>query len=444
MQLRCFAKAIFSGLIGVLLLTNTTYGQLDEVFSNIFDEVLNAQLKRSPGVHGDHFLEAAAFADSTLTRGLNNLIASNVSSFPLSSTNVGVTFDFSTGRPVSITESLGPIFAETASTLGKGKANIGFNYTYLNFANFRGIPTEDMRFTFTHVDVPDSDPGLGDNLNESDTIDLLLDLDVNASIFAFSATAGLTNNFDIGVAIPIVNVNLSGKAKATVNSFTFANMGVANHHFGADSTKPELVTLIPYDESSTGLGDIALRFKYSFLRGAEVDLAALLDIRLPTGNESDFLGTGKINTKLSWIMAKKIGDFTPNLNIGYERRSSDFDSDEFEFVAGFDQKIATGVTFAIEVLGTIDINKGEAISLFPGEVRIEDQPNSQEPGTSTIRQVDRSNIPERNYDNTFDASFGFRFAPSENVVFLGNILAPLNDGGLRSTVVPSIGLTVIF
>jgi len=47
-------------------------------------------------------------------------------------------------------------------------------------------------------------------------------------------------------------------------------------------------------------------------------------------------------------------------------------------------------------------------------------------------------------DNTLSAAFGFRAAPSERFLILGNVLVALNDGGLRATVAPTFGMTVNF
>lgn len=424
------------GILGFLLSANNLDAQVNTVFKNIFDQFLIDDLQLSPGKHGNHFRRAARLADSLLTPALNNLIASNVSSFPLASTSVGVSFDFSTGQPISIVESLGPIFAETGRTLGRGKVNAGVNYTYLGLSNFRGLKTEDMRFTFTHVDLTDNDM-LGDEPNESDIMDVTLGLDANASIFAFFATMGVTKNLDIGVAIPTINVSLSGDATALVSSFTFAAIDTANHHFGSDPLNPVLEKTRNYKETASGIGDLTVRVKYSFLQGAGFNLAALLDVRLPTGNKEDFLGTGKTNARLIGILSRKFNDFTPHLNLGYEYRGAELDSDEFEFAAGFDHKLVSGLTFAIDILGEFDLQKEEAISLFPGTETITDQAIGQ-----NVRKVDLSNIPERDNDSVINAAFGLRFAPSERVILLGNVLVPLNDGGLRSDLAATVGLAI--
>lgn len=428
----------------LLVLPCGSFAQLNKTFENIFNRVLRDDLRLSPGQHGTHFFQAADEANAALAPALNSLVASNVSSFPLSSTVAGVTFDFSSGQPVSITESLGPIFAEKAQTLGKGKLNIGFNFTNLNLARLRGLKTEDIRFTFAHQDLT-GEGGLGENPTENDVIDLFLNLDANANIFALYGTWGVTNNFDVSVAVPFVNLSLKGTASAVINSFTFARLGRAFHSFNADQLNPDLIDQVPYDESVSGLGDVALRLKYGILAGGDVDLAALADIRLPTGEESDFLGTGKTNARFSWIMSRKVGNFVPHVNLGYDYRGADLDSDEFEFVLGFDNKIAKGVTFAADLLAEIDIQGDEAIDLAPGSRPIHDMFVTTTGDTAiSARQVDLSNIADRNNDNTIDLALGFRIAPSENILFLANILVPLNDGGLRSTFAPTLGFAISF
>ncbi len=436
-----FSKPVvlLSGIF-TLLWANASHAQINKVFNNVFREILEQRLSLSPGVHGEHFLEAADLASGLLAPALNGLIASNVAAFPISSATVAtLTFNIDAGRPASSTESLGPILAETAETLGKNKINLEFNYTYLNLAKFRGVPTGDIRFTFTHQDVT-NDGTLGESPNESDTIDLFPGVDVDAGVLAFVATWGVTNDLDFGIAVPIINLRMRGSATSIVNSFTFQNLGAANHHFGADATNPVLQTTVPYDESAAGLGDMALRLKCNWLKGESLYWASLFEVRLPTGDKNDFLGSGKTSLKLYSILSKRIGHFTPHLNLAFDRRNAAFDSDELEFIAGFDQRIVSGVNFALEISGDFDLNERETIKLFPGSVKIVDRLAT---GTRE-RNLKLSNIPDRNNDNTLNAALGIRVAASERLLFLGNVLVPINDAGLRSTFVTTIGLTSSF
>ena len=439
------ALSLFWILVGAFAYHDMGFAQLNSQFNDIFSEILDVRLRRSVGQHGSHFLQAAADANQLLTPALNSLVASNISSFPLSSTIPAITFDFSSGIPVPVTGDLGPVFSETGETIGKGRLGIGFNYSYLNLSRFRGLPTEDMRFTFTHQDVNEDTVLGGSNPAENDLIDLTMGMNVNASIFAVYATFGVTSDLDVGIAIPVINVNLNGTADAVINSYTYARLGEALHFFGGDSVNPILETKVPYDASASGLGDIAVRLKYAFLHQRGFDGAALVDIRLPTGNEDNFLGTGKTDLRVTGILSRKFQDFTAHLNFGYEKRSADFQSDRIDFALGFDKKVISSLTFALDVLGTIDINTDKAIKLFPGTGTILDEVIQN--GTvigQNVRHIPLSNIPDRNNDDTYSLSTGFKYAPSDHSIILANILVPLSDGGLRASVIPTVGFSLDF
>jgi len=426
--------------------------QLNTVFSDLFNEVLVNRLKLSPGKHLDHFKPAAAQANAELVPALNSLITGDISSFPLTSTSPRIGFDFSTGRPIPVTESLGPIMAETAEPLGKGKLVLEASYTYLDLGQLRGLPTNQMEFTFTHQSVTKGETVLGENTNESDLIEMVMDLHTHVNLGAIIATYGVTSNLDLIVGIPLISVRLNGTAVATINSYTFASGGSAHHYFGGDSLQPVLVTNVPYDQSATGIGDVALRVKYSFVHGEGMNAAALLDMRFPTGRVEDFLGSGKGTVGLWGILSSRMGDLTPHLNLGYTHRAADLQSDLIEFRAGFDNKLSSKVTFALDVIGQIDVNPSEAIHLAPGTVTIVDMIDSVRnnpasghiPGVQSVRTIDLSNIPDLSNDNAYSLAAGFRYAPSEAIMLFANVLIPLNSRGLRAYIAPTLGLSASF
>jgi hypothetical protein len=426
--------------VACAFMAHVTYAQLNTTFSDLFNEVLVVRLQKSgsPGLHGSHFLASAAKANAELVPGLNSLIAGNISSFPLSATSAGILFDFSTGQPVPVTESLGPIFAENAKTLGRGKLQIGVNYTFQDLDHFRGLSTDQMTFTFTHLDVT-QEGTLGESPNESDIIVQNLDLHVRSHIGVVYATYGLTQALDVSLALPVISVSLSGTSEATISSYTFPRLGHANHLFGGDTLNPVLSTSVPYDRNASGIGDLAFRVKYNFVRGAGVDFAALLDVRFPTGKEEDFLGSGKPTILLYGILSNKFGDLGTHLNLGYARKNAELQSDAILYKGGFDAKLLTTLTFAMDILGQVDLNKSEAIHLAPGSVTIVDRV----PGGQTTRIIPSSNIPDADADNNVALSVGFRFAPSDNTNILLNALVPLNSAGLRAPIAPTVGVSIL-
>jgi hypothetical protein len=51
-----------------------------------------------------------------------------------------------------------------------------------------------------------------------------------------------------------------------------------------------------------------------------------------------------------------------------------------------------------------------------------------------------SNIPNQLTDNIINVSFGAKYAPSEKILLMGNIILPTNEDGLRSSAITTLGL----
>jgi hypothetical protein len=47
-------------------------------------------------------------------------------------------------------------------------------------------------------------------------------------------------------------------------------------------------------------------------------------------------------------------------------------------------------------------------------------------------------------DDLLTASIGVKVNPWKNLLLLGNVLVPLNDTGVRASVIPTIGLEISF
>ena len=73
---------------------------------------------------------------------------------------------------------------------------------------------------------------------------------------------------------------------------------------------------------------------------------------------------------------------------------------------------------------------GDQELVFPQPVRF-DEPFR--------RTLPATNIPDRN-DDIIDGSIGFKFRTGSGLIIVTNVLVPLNDGGLRSSPVPTLGV----
>ncbi|MBI3872995.1 MAG: hypothetical protein HY304_07985 [candidate division Zixibacteria bacterium] len=425
-------------------LAATAQGQsLRRQLEGVFNDPLAIELAGPPGTqHGDHFKPENVKTSGRIISTISDFVANNTASFPLSSTAAGITFDFSSGVPVATTSSAGPIFAERAQTLGKNKLNVGANFSRLNLNKLRGIPTDDLRFTFTHQNVGDTSV-FGDSPNEFDAIVLEPHLDLNVSIVALHATYGLTDRLDVGIALPLVNVSLKAKPFARINSFTYAHSQHANHFYGGTSENPVLtLSAQSVDDVASGVGDVALRAKDNIYRGDGLDLGILAEVRLPTGRAEDLLGAGKSSVKAALIASAAWGNVSPHLNLGYNWRAGDLYRDRVELIAGYDMKATDKVTLAAEWLGQFEIGREVAALRFPEPTQI--QTATPDGGEVTTIVVAPTNIPNRSHDHVMNSSFGIKYAPKANVILVANVMLPVNDGGLRSNFVPTVGVEVNF
>ncbi|HEY6830738.1 MAG TPA: hypothetical protein VI259_28015, partial [Gemmatimonadaceae bacterium] len=216
-------------------------------------------------VHGTHFVPAAVSENGSLIAFITGAVATSVGNLPIGATSGGTTFRFEAGVPVKTSTSAGPIFAERAQTLGKGRTVVGISRNTFHFASLRGVPLNDVELIFTHENVTNQNtPGCdsiagGDcskmgipNL-ENDIMQFRLNLDVNVSVTNMYATYGLTDRLDVGLVVPLVSTHMHGQSDAQIIPF---GGPTAAHFFAGTPTNPVLSATRNVDGSAFGLGDV--------------------------------------------------------------------------------------------------------------------------------------------------------------------------------------------
>lgn len=379
-------------------------------------------LSTGPGPHGAHYINAAASASAELLDFLTSSITASVDRLPISATSGGTTFRFVGGAPVRSTTSAGPIFAERAPTLGRGRILIGVNTTGISYDKLRGIPTEEISVNLAHQDV--GTPGLGDPTFEDDVVGIVLNMNLDLQVTTLLATYGLTDDVDVSVAVPVIHASLDGRGVGTVSSVSGTPSGL---HFFGTPENPSFTAASAVNGSSTGLGDVAARVKVRLPKiGSGVSTAFLGDVRIPTGDADEFRGTGDFSARGLFVLSSSINSFSPHLNAGYALRTGDRQSDALLATAGFDQLVTPAVTLAVDVLSEWQVGSSE-VRLPPPIIFI--SPNQTIAGT---------NIPDRR-DNLVGLSAGGRFLWSGFTLVLNGLL-PLTDSGLQSNFVWTAGL----
>jgi hypothetical protein len=394
----------------------------------------------NPGirVHGDHFVPAAVASNATVIAFLTNAIGGSVANLPVSAASGGSTFRFQGGVPVRTSTSAGPIFAERAQTLGRGRVLAAATHTGARFRTFRGVDLENVPFTFTHENsnfegcaaIFGGDCAIyGIPAFENETIDLNLGLDVSLAVTSFLLTYGIADRIDFGVVVPIVTTSLEGNSTAQINPFAGPS---ALHFFGGTEANPVLTASRFVQGSATGIGDVAARLKVNLREGAPLSVAILGEVRFPTGSEQEFLGSGSFAARGLGIVSARFDDFSPHANVGYIYRGSEFETDAVVGILGFDHLLAPWATLAADLIAELQV--GDSPLALPPAVVLE---------APFRRTIATSTIPDRR-DDVANASLGMKLRAVQGLTAIVNGQWPLNRGGLRPNLIWTAGLEYNF
>jgi len=388
--------------------------------------------------HGAHFVPSAVSQNGSIIAFLTTAISGNVANAPIGSTSGGETFRFEAGVPVKTSTSAGPIFAERALTLGRGRSVVGIGRTASHFSSLRGIDLHDIQLFFTHENVNfpgcDSIQGgscklMGFPLLENDVMQFKLDLDLKVEVTSIYATYGLFDNLDVGVVVPLVSTTLRGQSTANIIPF---GGPTAAHFFAGTPSNPVLNATRLVDGSAFGLGDVAVRTKWSIRQTARAGLALLGDVRFATGNDDDLLGAGRFSARGLAILSAKFDNFSPHGNVGYVFRAGDLQNDAVLATVGFDHLMSDRVTIATDLVSELQVGRSK--------LRLPEPVHYDYPFEPTITPT---SIPTM-ADDIVNGSLGFKYAPSNGFTVVANALVPLNRGGLRANITYTAGLEYSF
>jgi len=388
--------------------------------------------------HGSHFVPASAAENASVIGFLTDALGASVANVPIGSTSGAETFRFEAGVPVRTSTSAGPIFAERAQTLGRGRLLAGISRSGFRFATLRGVDMNDIDLTFTHqnVDFPGCSAQFGGDcalmgvpVLENDVMDFRLSMDLEVKTTAMYMTFGVTDNFDFGLVIPIVQAEFRGQSDAEIRPFGGTS---AAHYFAGTSDNPVLTAHRESLGSASGLGDIALRVKVSLHNAPAASFGFLLDGRFPTGSEEDLLGSGKFAGRGLAIFDSRIGDFSPHINVGYLYHAGQQQNDAVLGTVGFDHRMSDVVTLAADLVSELQV--GDSRLHLPPVVNYE---------SPFRRTVNPTNIPDVR-DDIVNGSFGFKFTPLAKTTIVLNSLFPLNRGGMRPNLLYTFGFEYLF
>lgn len=392
-------------------------------------------------VADDGFLPSAVAANGAILGFLTKWVSAEPGNIPISATSGGVTFNFSGATPIEGTISPGPIVAERAQTVGRGRMMLGAGFSHLSYNTLRGVPLENVPLLFTHANESGEGcaaPQVSDcsahgvPSEENDLLQVLLSLDMTMSVGTVFATYGLFDNVDLGVVVPMVHSRLDASSRASVVPLDPTGAGRAAHFLAGSVDDPVLTSSQVVQGSATGLGDIGARLKVKLAGEGPTGVALMGDVRFPTGDEADFLGAGYTAVRALGVASTRFGDFSPHLNVGYLWRSGDGANDAVLASAGFDQVLSPWAMLAAGLVTEFQV--GTSVMQAPAPVTF------TEPVARSVLPMD---VPGGR-DNPVTASFGFKFTTRSNLTAVVNSLIPVTHTGPRPDLAWSGGLEYDF
>jgi hypothetical protein len=276
---------------------------------------------------------------------------------------------------------------------------VGFSIRHARFESLDDLDLRDGSFVTTANRFTD----------EAEPFDReALTLRLQTTTFTVFGSAGVTDRFDIGFALPVVALDLDGER---VNVFR-----------GSTTLQARA------SASVVGIADTAIRAKYHLAGERGSGLAAAAEVRLPTGSEEDLLGAGKAAFRALVIGSYEGAVVGVHGNVGYAVGGI---SDELDYAGGVTAAVAPRFTLIGEVVGrSIEaLGRLEPVAL----------PHPTISGVTTVRLV-----PEDSATTTVFAIAGFKWNVGSSWLLTANVLIPITDRGLRAEVVPGIALDVGF
>ena len=449
---------------------------------------------------GDH--HAAHFNNDFLATfaPINEAVGIQVSQLPIASPSSGITFQFDKATKLEVPttdESLGPIVGERAGTIGRRKLFVGFSYQYFNFSTIDGQDTSNIPTVLQHqpfTPIPPQIPACqnqtaltgskydGDPCFVRDYIQTANNIDLTVHQYTIYVTYGITRHLDFSAAIPFLDVRMNVTSNATIvpNSATPAAVGAPGnvwHQF--NPTNPTIASQCvsaaaagqaclqaSFSDSgtATGIGDVVLRGKYTVHQWERAGFAVGVDVRLPTGDETNFLGSGATGVKPFGVFSYK-ARVSPHAEVGYEVNGDSTLAgnnlvpsktpatakgslpNRFVYIVGADVVIARRLTGAFDIYGQRLFNAPELISqTYKDYGNCSGATNSDAVNCAVYTAGStHPDIAQKIADvNITNASVGLKFRAFSNLVVTGNVLLKLDEGGLRSRAVPLVGVSYSF
>jgi hypothetical protein len=354
---------------------------------------------------------------------------------PLPTPASGFTYELDpeTGVFKRSTESFGPILAERAETVGAGRVTFGFAFQRFSFQSVEGLDLNRVPAVFTH----DNAQLLG---GRQDVITTVNSIQASVAQYTTYVTFGITDRFDISAAMKLASNDLTVRSDATIQRLGTTNP--LTHFFRQNDGEVGNERVFWAIGHAAGIGDTTVRLKTNLDRRPTRAMAAGLDIRLPTGDQLNLLGTGTAGLAPFFILSSTVQRVSPHLDVAYQWNGKSLlagnpatgESGAFPgqvtYSLGADVAVTPRVTLALDSLGSYYVNSE----------RLSQETFHALDGVSTFANIGFA----RSSFNALSGSIGLKVNVVNRLLLDGNLLFALDDHGVRDRVVPLLAFEYAF
>lgn len=361
-------------------------------------------LVTNQSVATDDFVKDRGAAEAT-SQTIARALSLQLGRLPLTSGSGGFTYrlDRTLGTVTRSSLSFGPFFTERALTAGRRRASFGLSYQAARFSTLDGQSLEDGTFLISANQFRD----------EPTPFDVeTLTLRLRTRMVIPSLSFGVTDRFDVSVAVPLVHLELEGER--------------VNTYRGRRLVQARAVA------TQNGLADIAIRTKFLVAGKDANGFGVGADVRLPTGGEENLLGAGRPAARVFAIASAENGLASLHANIGYTAGGV---SNEFACSTAVAVAAAPRVTLAGELLirRMSDLQTMSPVSLPHPRFR------THPVGVNTIRL-----LPQGPARTTAAGVIGMKWNVAETWLLNASVLFPLTDAGLNAKIVPTLTIDYVW
>lgn len=341
--------------------------------------------------------QAAEATRDTIARALLVELAT----LPMTASSGGFSFRFNPalGTVQRVAQNFGPFFVDRATTAGRGQASMSMTFRYSSYTSLDNQPLGSGSLGTTANKFVD----------EAAPFDVdALSMTIQSNTVTLFGTYGVTDGVDVGVAVPIVDLRLSGERINTYRGTSFVEArGRAQ---------------------SVGLADIAMRTKMQLIRSGSANVSAGVEVRLPTGDVENLRGAGRTGFKGLMIASFGGGPVEGHVNGSYSFRGISRESG-----------IAGAVTVApfgrLTLSGEAMLRRIDALRAIAAVA----QPHPSIAGIETIRLS-----PTGGPTTAIAAVAGFRWNLSTTWLLNGYVEVPVTTHGLKEKAIPAISIDYSF